>query len=455
MHSKTFESPESASPIVTRAVSAGLAGNYCTNYQLPNWQKLLLRILGRFPQGLARAVVSRFEIISSLNPANLRGLQIETLAQERLQDYANLRGSFPAVTLGASLGGASAHLSLALGGPFLPQAFVTTLRGGAPDGDPLIYLNRSLELALSIARDNPELLTIQHFDPVHDGWMTRYVNHLRFKLLDLPQDYRQFLQRHLEPGGAVVYLNCQARWLRYRLAERSVFQVGGWGDISAQEFISGSPRLQDYARSVGLGHATWSLAEFPLEEGPESEWGCEPGLGAALRAFCTQNGYRFIEIALPHPHDFSRLAFFAQKALLEITGLAPAGTLIEMFSQFDATAVQKTSLLPLWLVFNTEDSLQFLQSMRPYLEKYQPVFFSPLITFSITPDLAPWKSWEAALHGLDWRNTGARPSHYPADALALTNWEATLRRWAAQHPQPVSGCITAENLQTIAASLNP
>ncbi len=270
-----------------------------------------------------------------------------------------------------------------------------------------------------------------------------------------PRYTRIIIRRHLEPGGAVVYLNCEAQWLRYRLAERSVFQVGGWGDISAQEFISGSPRLQAFARANGLSQSSWGLTGYPLEEGPESEWGCEPGLGAALQAFCQPYDYRFVEISLPQPHDYSRLAFFAQQALLEQAGLQPAGTLIEMFSQFDATAIQQSGLLPLWLVFNTRDSLAFLQSMRPYFEQHQPVFFSPLITFSMTPDLVPWDGWRKALEGLDWRNIGARPSHYPADALAMTRWSEPLRRWVARHPQPITIRLTPEKLQDIAASLKP
>jgi hypothetical protein len=191
-----------------------------------------------------------------------------------------------------------------------------------------------------------------------------------------------------------------------------------------------------------------------LEEGPESEWGCEPGLGAALQAYCKLHGYRFVEIALPHPHDYSRLAFFVQRTLLEQTGVQPAGVLIETFSQFDATAVQKSGLLPLWLVFNTRDSLAFLQYMRPYFPQDKPVFFSPLITFSMTPDLVPWEGWQTALQGLDRRNIGARASHYPADALALTSWAAPLRRWAEQHPQPVTTRLAPEALQEIAVSLN-
>ena len=229
--------------------------------------------------------------------------------------------------------------------------------------------------------------------------------------------------------------------------------MGGWGDISAQEFISGSLRLQTFAHANGLSQSSWGLKGYPLEEGPKSEWGCEPGLGSALQTFCGRYGYRFVEIALPHPHDYSRLAFFAQKTLLEGTGRQPAGTLIEMFSQFDATAVQQSGLLPLWLVFNTRDSLAFMQAMRPFFEQHQPVFFSPLITFSMTPDLVPWEGWQKALQGLDWHNIGARPSHYPADALALTKWSEPLRRWVARHPQPITTRLTPEKLQDLAASV--
>ena len=448
-----LESPESSSPIVTRAVAAALQGNYSDSYTFAPWQRLALRGLGRLPQSTARFAISRFEALSGLDPALLASQPVDRLVEERLHDYAQLDGPFPAVTVGAALGGASAHLAAALGGPFLPQAFVVTLRGGARDGDVQAYFQRSAALALDIARRNPGLLTIQHYDPVHDAWMTRYANHLRFKLLDLPQGYIDFIRSRLAPGGAVCYLDCGAKWLRYRVGERSVFQVGGWGGISAREFLEGSDRLRRYCREASLSRCDWRLPGFPLEEGPESEWGCEPGLGEALQDFCSREGYRFIRISLPEPHDYSRLAFHAVARLLEEQGLQPGGVLVEMFSQFDATAVLEAGLLPLWLVFNTADSLAFLQEMVPSFPPDIPVFFSPLSTFTLTPDIVSWTGWEAALRGLGWRNIGARPSHYPADALALMGWAAPLRRWAQAHPNPVRPCLTVERLQSLASHL--
>jgi hypothetical protein len=446
---QTLESPESSSPVVTRAVSAGLRGKTYSAYTFSPFQNAGLNLLGRFPSRFGRKVISQFQAISSLDPKVVEDLRVENLVEERLLDYAALRGRFPAAVIGAALGGASAHVSLALDGPFLPQSFVLTLRGGSPRGDVESYFQRSHLLALDFASRNPGTMTIQHYDPVHDEWLTRYANHLRIKLLDLPPAYIDFLKLRLEPGGAVVYLDCGAQWLRYRIGKHSTFQVGGWGDIPAQEYLDGSERLLHYCQMTGLEQCGWRLADYPVEQGPESEWGSEPGLAEALEKFCRQEGYRFVKISLPAPHDYTRLAFQAVGALLQKEGREPAGVIVEMFSQFDATAVIHSGLLPVWLIFNTWDSLEVLKNLVPHFPKGKPVFFSPLSTFTETPDLAPFPAWEAALSGLDWRNIGARATHYPADALALATWQKPLRAWVEANNHPIRARLSAEELSRI------
>lgn len=444
-----LESNESSSPIVTRAVAAGLHGEFCDNYEFPGWQKMLLIMLGALPQGAARFSISRFESISGLPPKVLDDFSVDELVRQRLGDYKQVSGTFKAITVGAALGGATSYLSLALGGPFLPQAFVTTLKRGSQTGDVNEYLHRSLDTALRLADENPGLMTIQHYDPVHDGWMTRFVNHLRFKLLDLPPAYADFIRSRLEPGGSVVYLEGGASWLRYRVGPHSVFQVGGWGGISAEEFLEGSDRICEYAKRAGLKITDWRLKDYPLERGPESEWGSEPGLDTALEVFCKREGYRFVRIPLPHPNDFSRLAFAAAQKLLVKEGRNPAGVLVEMFSQFDANAARQAGLLPLWLIFNTHDSLEYLKEMQAQFPPGKPVFFSPLATFSMTPDLVPWADWEAALAGIAWTNIGTRPSHYPADARALVKWFVPLRKWVEKNRNPITTRLEAEELQSL------
>lgn len=442
-----MESPESSSPVITRAVAAALKGQYANPFHFNRAQTLGLRLLGYLPQAVARWLVPRVQAgATALDPRQVWELELDRLIQTRLDDYLSLPGRFPAVVAGVGLGGATAHLCAAVGGPFLPQAFVLSLQGGAPDGSVMTYFQRSAELARHLADKYPNILTIQHYDPVHDGWLTRSVNHLRFKLLDLPERYRQFLRERLEPGGEVIYLEGGASWLRYRVGERSVFQVGGWGDISAQEFLEGSERIRAYCRSIGMPQTDWRLPGYPLEPGPESEWGSEPGLRAALETFCAEENYRFTAIALPHPEDFSRLAFQAVGELLARAGRPPAGVVVETFTQYDVTAVQRSGLLPLWLIFNTHDSARFLDSMAAAFPAQKPLFFSPLATFSITPDLADWDEWTRALGGRAWINIGARRSHYPADTRALLDWNRPLRAWVEQHPNPLRGRLSGADL---------
>lgn len=448
-----MESRESSSPLVTRAVAAGLQGFQAPGYDLAGWQRFGLRVVGLLPSSVGAWLVPRMQAPGAVNAVDVRKMSLQDLLAARLQDYAGLRGKFPAVTAGVALGGPTTHLSLALRAPFLPQAFVISMKGGSKRANPREYYLRSADLALELAERNPDILTIQHFDPVHDGWLTRQINHLRIKLLGLPDVYREFLRARLEPGGELVYLDGGARWLRYRVGARSVFQVGGWGDISAREFLDGSDRLRAFMRQENLGEAGWKLDGVPLEEGPESEWGSEPGLGESLEAFCQSEGFKFVRIALPEPNDFSRLAFFAQAQLLKGAGIEPSGVLVEMFSQFDAAAVTQAGLLPLWLIFNTADSLAFLRSMQGNFPKDKPVFFSPLSTFTRTPDIVPWRKWEEVLRGFEWTNVGARASHYPADTRAVVDWRKPLQAWAAGQPVLNLPRLTATELSSLAIDL--
>ncbi len=448
-----LESPESASPGVTRAVSAGLLGEYSESFVLEHWQRPLLKILGYPPPGLARYFMSRFNALSGIDASLIHDLDINQLIRARLDDYRRPQGPFPAIVIGAAMGGASAHLSLALGAPFLPQAFVLTLKKGSIDGRADVYLNRSKALANQIANNNPGIITIQHFDPIHDEWVVRYANNLRLKLIDLPDEYKEYIYRNLQPEGAICILDSQANWLRYRVGVRSFLQVGGWGDIPAEEFLRGSERIDRFCREVGYTFSRWDLPDYPLENGPESEWGCEPGLSASLESFCQREGFRFVRISMPNPFDYSRLAFRTVKRQLYKSGQEPGGVLIESFGQFDATAIMRSGLLPVWLIFNTQDNLRYLQSIRSEFPSDKPVFFSPLVTFTIAPDIVTWEDWQNALKGLLWKNIGARPGHYPADPWAILNWAQPLRRWVNDHPQQIQQLLSAEELLNLSKNI--
>lgn len=445
-----LESHESSSPIITRAVANGLLGAKSEIYQFSSIEKSLLRIMGYLPSSVAEWIIPRANSGNSLSIEDVENLKTSELVNGRLKDYCKNNGKHPTITVGIGMGGTTAHLALALGGPFLPQAFVLTLKNGTMNGNVNAYNKLSLLTAKKITQNNPDLMSIQHYDPVHDGWLVKRVNHLRLKLIDLPEEYKRFIREKLAPGGDVVYLEGRAQWKRFRTGEHNVFQVGGWGDISDETYIFGNDKLNDFARREKLDFSHWMLEGYPMEEGPESEWGSEEGLGEALQFFCEKEGFNFIKISYQDPNNFSKLAFLVKKKILDNAHLEPAGVIIEMFSQFDTSIVDHSRLLPLWLIFNTLDSKRFLERMTQYFPNGKPIFFSALATFSKTPDLVPFNEWEKALNCFEMINIGARKDHYPADTLALIDWKNPLDKWAFETKNNFENRISGDELIIIA-----
>jgi len=445
-----LESKESSSPIITRAVANGLLGSKSEVYQFSKIEQILLRLVGHLPSSVAEWIIPRANSGNSLSITEVENLKTSNLVNGRLKDYEANEGKFPAITMGIGMGGTTAHLALALGGPFLPQAFVMTLKTGTMNGDVNAYNRLSLNVARKITQNNPDLMSIQHYDPVHDGWLVKRVNHLRVKLIDLPIEYKAFILKKLAPSGDVVYLEGTAKWKRFRTGEHNVFQVGGWGDISDEAFIFGNARLDEFAKKEKLDYIHWMLNDYPLEDGPESEWGSEEGLGEALQDFCAKEGFNFIKISYQDPNNFSKLAFRTKMKILENANLEPSGVVVEMFSQFDTSIIDHSRLLPLWLIFNTMDSMRFLEAMTSEFPKNRPVFFSGLSTFSVTPDLVPFNEWQRVLKGFETINIGARKDHYPADTLALLDWKKPLEKWAKENYSDFDNHISGKELGLIA-----
>lgn len=451
MRAPSYESPESASPRITRAVAAALHRREFKAFRFPWWQKLALTILNAGPRSLARAA-ARWDVgRRAHDPALAERLKVEDLAIGRLADYQRLTGEFPAVVLGSALGGPAAHLAAALGGPFLPQPFVLNFKGGSPKDEVEPHFERSRALGERILANNADIMVIGHFDPVHDGWLTSQVNHVRIKLLRTPPAYTDFLRARLRKGGVIVYLDCRAEWPQYQIGKDHVYQIGGWGGIDPQDFLAGNAAIDAYLERKGSPHrGGWRVSGLPLKHGRESEWGSEPGLDADLAAFARRAGFRFLRLTFDRPSALARFTYHVYEHLLERNGLTPQGVLVEMFTQYDPSSVLAGGLLPLWLVFNTRDSLAVLQEMRACFPEDRPVFFSALATLSRTPDMVPWEGWTEALQGLDWRSIGASETRYPEDLKALWRWQTPLRKWVQAHPAPECSLLPAEELCRVA-----
>lgn len=431
---RNLETRDSSAPVITRAVAAAIRQEAFEVFEFPLWQKLALGALRILPPDMIRKIVIWNSKGAALDPALADKIRMPDLVHDRLRDYFDLEGPFDTIIIGAALGGAAAHIAAILGAPFLPQPFVLGFQGGSASDSIDEHCARAIQLVDPILKNNADIQIISHFDPVHDGWLTRWMNHVRIKLLRIPPAYQEFIQQNLKPGGTILYLNCQAEWLQYELGERHKYQVGGWGGIPAEEFYQGSERIDDGMKSIGSDHrGGWQLEGFKLETAFESEWGSVPGLLQSTQEFAERNGICFECIQFKHPHDYSRLAFKAHQEIYARWGVSPQGVLVEMFTQYDPVTVLRGGLLPLWLIFNTNDSLAFLKEHAADFPAARPVLFSALTTFSRTPDLVPWSKWSAALPDFDVHHIGASAQRYPEDTLALWRWHTRLRSWVDKH----------------------
>lgn len=427
-----------------RSVAAALRGRFLDPFKIPMAQRLGLSLVALFGQEAVRRVVAQGVRLRGTDPGWADRVTADDLARWAVSLYDDLKGPFDAVVIGAPNGGV-AHIAAALGAPFLSQHFLISFRDPTPPDDIRTYFEHGTALARRILRREPALVVVNHYDPLHDRYLVRWVNHIRLKLLDLPEAYRLFIRARLRPGGTLVFTDCRYPWLQYRVGPRHTFQVGGLGDVAPREFLEGRPEIEALRGRAG----GWALEGLPLEERPESEWGAEPPLRELVEQFARRNGYRFLPLEGDHPEWYALLAFAAHRRLHEKEGKEAQGVLVEVFTQSNPVAALTSRLLPVWLPFNCADSLRFLRRMRPLLPAGRPVLLTPLSNFVHTFDTAAWEAYEEALGGADLDVLGVRRRLFPSDPAGLWRPARALAEWCRQHLDPVQARLDPLELEAL------
>ena len=150
---------------------------------------------------------------------------------------------YPAIAIG-STNGAAIHLCAALGIPWLPQNLLVLVRRDGLDPDePRKIMESGREVAESLLAAAPEMALHHMVDPTQDRLMGREALYFRLKRLKLGRAYESFIARHLAPGGILFTIECDLRWPVKRVADRHVFQFGGVGGLSPDEYLRGSERV--------------------------------------------------------------------------------------------------------------------------------------------------------------------------------------------------------------------
>ncbi len=232
-------------------------------------------------------------------------------------------------------------------------------------------------------------------------------------------------------GGRLILIECAYPWLQYRIEQRSFFQVGGLGGVSPEEFLG-----------------QWKL-ELPLEERPESEWGCPSRLVDDVRRFAQKRGFDLLHLRFDHPEWYSYLAYRAYLA----AGAREGELMLDCFTYISPYTNVTTRIPALWLPFNTADSLEFARRILDG-RHFQRIYLTLVPSFARCRDTAPLSRWQRLLQDKGpVELLGIDPGCYPADPLAPFAYSEKLRRLRRRQPPGPRLRLDPKGLDDLTAKL--
>lgn len=426
---------------VVREVAEALTGRGRSILECyPPGSELYLWLLSLLPEGLRIAGVEWGMAIGVGNsPKQLEGFSVDSLCEWCLRQYPVREKGYKAIVVGSPNGGI-AHLAALLRAPFLTSSFGVSFSRPPIEADDLeSYRGIGRGLAETILRkeeveggENLDFEVINHYDPLHDRNLVKYVNRIRIKLLGLPRAYQDFILENLAPQGKIILINCGYRWPQFVEGERSFLQIGGLGGVSPQEY------LDRFGSDLPI--------ELDPKERRESEWGCPEEFASSVKEFATQQGIELLELLFDHPQEYSLLAY---RAYLECKGSRREEVLLDSFNHQNPRTNVQTGIPALWLPFNTEDSLAFAGEFLKGKE-FRRIYLTVLPSFAGSPDTPAIERWIelTSKHG-DLELLGISPRLFPADTLAPFRLAAQLQRLRQRYrlPRPLElDFLTLERL---------
>lgn len=434
----------------TRALAAALAGKHFDMYKLGLAGRSAVRMFPLVPDW-ALGAASRFAQ-GNIGVPRSRAAHVKTEEMARWVVSKYPAKKYDTIILGAPSGGVS-HLGSIMDAPFLTTHFLICFRDFRHVDDVFSTFSTARKLSRTIARNNRDLHVVGHYDPVHDRPVLLFINHLRAKLLELPETYKKFINENLAPGGTLLIIDCSYPWLQYRMSGRTSFQIGGLGGVSDSEFIDGSERIDDYLRDQGsFAQGGWGLEsqKSRLKMMPESEWGAMPQFEESVREFAEAESIPVKAISGDHPELFSELAFEMHMEASRRDGVEPLHFFADCFNQLDPISNLNSRIIPLWLPYYCDSSFRFARRMLEKIPRDMRALLTLHPSLADPFDMVPLERW-VELFTRDEKPLliGIDPEKFPADLTYIYDFGAQLRNYCAKHRDPVRARLSADDAAAI------
>lgn len=407
-----------------RALACHLHGQPFASLGMSRALRPLAIGVNALPERLRTTVYAWSGWVEAVSPQRLGDLRAEAVAESLIGHYP--RQAYPAVALGSS-NGAITHLCAALGIPWLPQTWLVPVRRMMSDPDaPRKGLEAGRPWAEALLDGNPELQLHHMHDANQDRLMIRHMTYFRVKRRTIGRAYERFLTDTLQPGGTIMVVECGQRWPTTRIGPRHVFQHGGVGGATPDEYLHGGPRVTEFLARYGAKVRRWDSPE-PDGESPEAEWGFAPELLDDVCRFAAEHGLHVVRLRFDSPQAPSRFVADLYRWWYRRLGLAEGGLVADSFILADPFTTLRGQGVPFWALFNTEPAAQALDA---YLAGGEPFDRLGLMLFAhgtSSIGLASIERWRKVLGRVrEGRFLGISERAYPQDFATFARYQPAL-----------------------------
>lgn len=382
-----------------------------TEKNMPPWVGSAINIL---PKKIRKILYSWSGWMDAIPAKDLDSLESEDISNWVTSLFPKKK--FNGIMFG-SANGAAIHICSALGIPWLPQTYlVAPKRLLKPD-----EIKEDIEWGKKVIRPfldrNTDMMTTQMHDPVQDRLMIQKMGYFRIKKMKLGNCFEEFIRTRLADDYPLITVECQYQWHQYQSGDRHLFQLGGFGAMTPEEYLYGGKRVEEFLSKVKAPVKKWEAYD-PSGEFPEGEWGFTEQVLEDIRRFANSEKIPLKRLIFDHPEGLSEFTADLYRWWYKKRGLKQERLLIENFGLIAPYDAIETSSIPFWLAFNTQPSCQRIKEYLNESPKFQELYLM-LMSNGVTEGigLTTIEEWREILNYAQQRGEfiGVNEREYPLD----------------------------------------
>jgi hypothetical protein len=375
--------------VLVAVAARALRGTDCADVGRP---PALSRFVGA-PEPVRRAAVVRAAGRVALTVDQAAEVDAGQVARWIVDQYPRRR--YPGVVLGSPHGSA-VHLAVALGVPWLPAGFETTVHwsDGAVDrpGD---ACRHGAALTGRLLRGNDDVHVRQVHCPASRGALAGVTVSLGVRWRRLPAAYLSFLADQLDPGAPVLLLRDARTWPVRDTGPGHSFQVGcPASGLDPVDFHPDAHALRQLLRCAGGDGARWDPPEVSVPQAP-AEHGVESGFELDTRDWAGRRGHPLHRVLVPRPEALSAATADLYRGWLRAAGKTGDRLVVECGRLIDPWQVVRAGLVPYWCENATRRNVSAVEWWLAGSQPFTSVDVLPEPPGVASPALAGLPQWLA------------------------------------------------------------